>query len=1120
MRESNFAFPAQNRACVCITSQLYDRRALDTTSPLPLFNSLTQLVYLTSTSPRIREIMTMDGGLERLVRILHDFCICPPPPENPAMLYGLSPPTARPNKLVPTLNPPSFDKHAAYRFSLAFQCLVNIGVRGSEPIRSRVVQAGTLDVVGCILEAWLANKGFAVGPSASATGMPRETREQRQARRMLQSEQRQRQDVDELYRALIRQQMEQQAEGRLAEPEVRSRVDYTHRLALTLPQDEAMEDGTAAAHDRNSHLAAPRPGTSESTSQSNSDTDTSTDTSANTTPIGSTTPTTTVLVPGRERSGTVIGRRVWDDPQTQPTAPHTATRQRTIRARPSLAEHLRASPTPSPDTSRPETETEDDGDVEGDVDADRDGDINMDRRRRVRQTIAPSTSPSPERRPSVSITRPTRRTVGIVSDDPPATSIIITDAGGSVDVVAVGGDGGVEEGIVSLDQNDDFAMGAPPGAPGAIDDGTGPRHVDLDLGLGAPDRRLSVPGVNGPDITPRAGLVNLPAVPSGDHRGGQGQTPRGRVVAADARRLIDPSTFPPQLTATTTTPVSLNTRASPSHHHRDTDSGPYRDEDVVLSLQLLAYLSKYPHVRQAFYKPRLSFHPASAQLPGRSFSGGAQASEQDSSRATGKASAATMKDTLLRTFGRGKEKERANASVYGSSIGGPSSTISTTSLASPAPSSSSSAYKGFGSSPNPPPVRQTNVFSLVERFTFRPSASEAELPNAPPKLPQEIQYWAGVIMRNACRKDESRGGIRQCANMLCGRWESYPREFAKCRRCRKAKYCGKECQSTAWSEGHRFWCSAKDGDDETVHAHESSSRSTTAAAAAAVASATPGITPTLDTDGAGAVRVAIIGDAIDMASGEIANAEEGLAVTAGGTIRAGTRQRVMALEPRARPTLLGQHERTEDALVFAGLRVGGAGRNVGPNGMDVDPNGNILRTMFAAPPATANTNATTGRARRADEIQLPHSYRTVYGGLGTMPTPEQRAARRQNNDHDPREVAEILAMYTNPPSRPTTIPQNNQMRMRRLEQLRVQIGEQQASGSAADSYSPSSGSPTQVTPRRRLAGTTPETLSIPHTVDPSATPSDTTSPTARRPTLEELRRHYQPVEADQDMVMG
>jgi hypothetical protein len=28
MREANFAFPAQNRACVCITSQLYDRRGM------------------------------------------------------------------------------------------------------------------------------------------------------------------------------------------------------------------------------------------------------------------------------------------------------------------------------------------------------------------------------------------------------------------------------------------------------------------------------------------------------------------------------------------------------------------------------------------------------------------------------------------------------------------------------------------------------------------------------------------------------------------------------------------------------------------------------------------------------------------------------------------------------------------------------------------------------------------------------------------------------------------------------------------------------------------------------------------------------------------------------------
>jgi hypothetical protein len=52
--------------------------------------------------------------------------------------------------------------------------------------------------------------------------------------------------------------------------------------------------------------------------------------------------------------------------------------------------------------------------------------------------------------------------------------------------------------------------------------------------------------------------------------------------------------------------------------------------------------------------------------------------------------------------------------------------------------------------------------------------------------------------------------------VLCGQWETYPREFAKCRRCRKAKYCGKECQSTAWSQGHRFWCSAKEDADSDV----------------------------------------------------------------------------------------------------------------------------------------------------------------------------------------------------------------------------------------------------------------------------------------------------------------
>jgi hypothetical protein len=63
--------------------------ALDTTSALPLLNSLTHLTYLTSTSPRIREILTLDGGLERLLHILRQSAI-PRPPSPPPDLYGLS----------------------------------------------------------------------------------------------------------------------------------------------------------------------------------------------------------------------------------------------------------------------------------------------------------------------------------------------------------------------------------------------------------------------------------------------------------------------------------------------------------------------------------------------------------------------------------------------------------------------------------------------------------------------------------------------------------------------------------------------------------------------------------------------------------------------------------------------------------------------------------------------------------------------------------------------------------------------------------------------------------------------------------------------------------------------
>lgn len=87
-----------------------------------------------------------------------------------------------------------------------------------------------------------------------------------------------------------------------------------------------------------------------------------------------------------------------------------------------------------------------------------------------------------------------------------------------------------------------------------------------------------------------------------------------------------------------------------------------------------------------------------------------------------------------------------------------------------------------------------NIFPLVEKFTMR-------------HHPPDMQYWAGVVMRNLCRKDDSRGGIRQCAYYECGKWEKFTRQFAKCRRCRRTKYCSKDCQKRAWVY-HRHWCVA------------------------------------------------------------------------------------------------------------------------------------------------------------------------------------------------------------------------------------------------------------------------------------------------------------------------
>lgn len=111
------------------------------------------------------------------------------------------------------------------------------------------------------------------------------------------------------------------------------------------------------------------------------------------------------------------------------------------------------------------------------------------------------------------------------------------------------------------------------------------------------------------------------------------------------------------------------------------------------------------------------------------------------------------------------------------------------------------------------PYLTLNIFPLVERFTVKDWFSD------------DICYWAAVVVRNANRKDETMGGRRQCANFSCGKWEDHPKQFSKCRRCKRAKYCSKECQTKAWVF-HKHWCvpaPSSNTDGSNQHTNNSSS---------------------------------------------------------------------------------------------------------------------------------------------------------------------------------------------------------------------------------------------------------------------------------------------------------
>lgn len=212
-------------------------------------------------------------------------------------------------------------------------------------------------------------------------------------------------------------------------------------------------------------------------------------------------------------------------------------------------------------------------------------------------------------------------------------------------------------------------------------------------------------------------------------------TPVAPVGLSPSRPTLVATPHPP-------TPSSAIPRYLLDRHlipHPQLLSAMPREEDVLMSLQLLAYVSKYCCLRTYFQKSHI--------VP----------------------TLAIAKDLFaLDPEEAGGEEEVA--------------------------SSSSSADNETEIEDEYLLEDDFNLFPLVEKFTVRYHSTD-------------MQYWAGVVMRNLCRKDDTRGGIRQCAYYQCGKWEEFTRQFAKCRRCRRTKYCSKDCQKSAWAF-HRHWCVA------------------------------------------------------------------------------------------------------------------------------------------------------------------------------------------------------------------------------------------------------------------------------------------------------------------------
>lgn len=574
MREVNFSIPNVNKASVGITTALYDRRALDCTSTLPLINSLHHLAYLTASSARIRDILTVDGGLERLVCILKE---------------GRS-----------------RDMMSMWMWNLALQCVMNIGVRGTEQMRTRVVEADIVPVIATILDnfiqAWDKAKAKEVEERKAA-----DIKERKEQKSFLERSGRPGSSSHSTSR-------------RAPPPSISIPPNNTQGLTqlstnLGAGLERLSRQPARGSENRVTFIRAAQENAGRSQAPMQ--------------------PLTGPLPPVMDVGPETPGLRPVRDSDRLPSM--LATFQSGLNSQPE-----------SPMTPR---------------------------------------APQNTQRVSRPINRQPARTRSMSGgSDSGNGEVLPGDTEGETETP--GGNVSAEVEILRVDSQDNMLESVD--APMTLN-GTGDATQDSEM---FNIRQITRSPADGSIVNPSPNAAAMGFSP-----------PNATVAQANAQRPFD---------------TISNAAAFPATP---------RDEDVLMALQILAYVSKYCNLRSYFQKTHL--------VPALSITKELNALDNDG-------------DTKL-TEDEEEIEEYLLPDDY-------------------------------------------NVFPLVEKFTVRHHSGQ-------------MQYWAGVVMRNLCRKDESRNGIRQCAYYECGKWEDTPRQFAKCRRCRRTKYCSKECQKSAWAY-HRHWCIA------------------------------------------------------------------------------------------------------------------------------------------------------------------------------------------------------------------------------------------------------------------------------------------------------------------------